>query len=136
MYLSWYPIANVIISNILLCDVDVVVISANPSLFSASGISGIICRIPGPEWDKEAKPLGSLKPREAVITPSFKPHAQYAVHSVCPRYLDGMRGEDDQLAAGYASALGVYDQLRNPYSIASILKPLVNMVVYNQFKAL
>ena len=51
------------VQNIVNVDVDVLVISANPSLLAGSGISGIIHRIAGPELEKEAKHLGPIKPR-------------------------------------------------------------------------
>lgn len=111
---------EILVANVLDIQTDVLVISANPSLLGGSGVSGVIHISAGPELEEWAKPLGPLKPGEALITPGFKLRAQYVVHSVCPRYLDGIRGEYEQLASAYARALGFYDQLRNPHSVAFI----------------
>ena len=85
--------AKLVLENILNLGSDILGISANPSLLTGSGISGVIHKSAGPELEKGAKPLGPLKLGEASITPGFKRRAQYVVHVVFPRYLDGMRGE-------------------------------------------
>ena len=99
---------------------DIVVISANPSLLAGSGISGIIHKAAGPELEKAAKPLGPLKSGQAVITPGFNLSAKYVIHTVCPRYMDGMRGERELLSAAYANALAFYNQVPEARSIAFV----------------
>ena len=111
---------NILKTSILNSTADVLVISAHPSLLAGSGISGIIHKAAGPELEKYAKPLGPLKAGEAVITPAFKLDAKYIVHTICPRYMDGRRGEADQLASAYISALGFYDQVPDARSIAFV----------------
>ena len=66
------------------------------------------------------KPLGPLEPGQAVITPAFNLNAKYIVHTICPRYMDGQRGEPEQLASAYTSALGFYDQVPDAKSIAFV----------------
>ena len=107
-------------SSILLIKTDVIVLSANSSLLAGSGISGIIHKAAGPELEKAAKPLGPLKPGQAVITPGFNLSAKYVIHTVCPRYMDGMRGERELLSAAYANALAFYNQVPEARSIAFV----------------
>ena len=109
------------VQNIVNVDVDVLVISANPSLLAGSGISGIIHRIAGPELEKEVKHLGPLKAGQSAITSAFNLRAKYVIHTVCPHYMDGLRGEHDELAKAYASAFAFYGQLTDVTSIAFVL---------------
>ena len=57
---------------------------------------------------KIANSLGPLKPGQSVITFAFNLRAKYVVHTVCPRYMDGLRGEHDELDKACASALAFY----------------------------
>ncbi|MDG1818439.1 MAG: macro domain-containing protein [Porticoccaceae bacterium] len=107
-------------SNILSVNTDIIVNSAHPSLIAGSGISGIIHRAAGPELERYAKPLGPLNPGEAVITPALNLNAKYIIHTICPRYMDGQRGEAEQLASAYSSALAYFKQTSDAKSIAFV----------------
>lgn len=111
---------NILKTSILNSTADVLVISAHPSLLAGSGISGIIHKAAGPELEKYAKPLGPLKAGEAVITPAFNLNAKYIIHTICPRYMDGQRGEAEQLASAYSSALTFYNEVPDAKSIAFV----------------
>jgi O-acetyl-ADP-ribose deacetylase (regulator of RNase III) len=106
--------------SILKNQADIIVISAHPSLLAGSGISGIIHKAAGPELEQYAKPLGPLKPGQAVITPAFNLNAKYIIHTICPRYMDGQRGEAEQLASAYSSALAFYNQVPDAKSISFV----------------
>ena len=108
------------IKNIFTVNADIFVLSANPSLLAGSGISGIIHKAAGPELEKTAKPLGPLEPGQAVITPGFNLSAKYVIHTVCPRYMDGTRGEKELLSAAYANTLKFYKQIPEARSIAFV----------------
>jgi len=108
------------VDSILKNQTDIIVISAHPSLLAGSGISGIIHKAAGPELEKYAKPLAPLKAGEAVITPAFNLNAKYIVHTICPRYMDGQRGEAEQLASAYSSALAFYNEVPDAKSIAFV----------------
>ena len=108
------------VDSILKNQTDIIVISAHPSLLAGSGISGIIHKAAGPELEKYAKPLAPLKAGEAVITPAFNLNAKYIVHTICPRYMDGQRGEAEQLASAYSSALTFYNEVPDAKSIAFV----------------
>jgi O-acetyl-ADP-ribose deacetylase (regulator of RNase III) len=106
--------------SILTVESDVLVISANPSLLAGSGISGIIHKAAGPQLEAAAKPFAPLTPGQAIITPGFDLSAQYVIHTVCPRYMDGQRGESEELYNAYASALALHSQAPDAKSIAFV----------------
>ena len=55
-----------------------------------------------------------------MITPGFNLNAKYVIHTICPRYMDGQRGEAEQLTSAYASALAFYSQVLDAKSIAFV----------------
>ena len=95
-------------------------LSANPSLLAGSGISGIIHKAAGPQLEAAAKPFAPLAPGQAIITPAFNLSAKYVVHTACPRYIDGQRGEAELLNNAYASALALHSQVPDVKSIAFV----------------
>ena len=74
----------------------------------------------GPELDVVAKPFAPISPGQAIITPAFNLSAKYVIHTVCPRYMDGLRGEPDQLYNAYTNALALYSQAPDAKSIAFV----------------
>ena len=94
--------------------------SANPSLLAGSGVSRVIHRAAGPELEAYTKEIGPIGVGQAVITSGFNLNAKYIVHTVCPRYYDGLRGETEQLKAAYSNALLVCDEISNVSSIAFV----------------
>ena len=106
--------------DILQSGADIIVLSANPSLLAGSGISGVIHKAAGKELEITAKALGPIKAGEAVITLAFNLSAKYVVHTVCPRYIDGQRGERELLAEAYQSALSFYNEVSDLTSIALV----------------
>jgi O-acetyl-ADP-ribose deacetylase (regulator of RNase III) len=111
---------SVLIKDVLTVQSDIIVISANPSLLAGSGISGIIHKAAGPQLEAAAKPFAPLTPGQAIITPAFNLSAKYVIHTVCPRYMDGQRGEAEQLYNAYASALALHCQAPDAKSIAFV----------------
>ena len=99
---------------------DIIVLSANPSLLAGSGISGVIHKAAGKELEIAAKALGPIKVGEAIITPSFNLTARYVIHTVCPRYMDGQKGERELLGKAYRSALSFYNEVPNVRSISFV----------------
>ena len=108
------------IQNILTANSDILVLSANPSLLAGSGISGVIHKAAGPNLEAAAKPFAPLEPGRSIITPAFDLSAKYIIHTVCPRYMDGQRGESEQLYNAYASALALHSQAPDANSIAFV----------------
>ena len=108
------------VQNILTANSDILVLSANPSLLAGSGISGVIHKAAGPNLEAAAKPFSPLEPGRSIITPAFDLPAKYIIHTVCPRYMDGQRGETEQLYNAYASALALHSQAPDAKSIAFV----------------
>jgi O-acetyl-ADP-ribose deacetylase (regulator of RNase III) len=106
--------------SILEVTTDIIVMSANPSLLAGSGISGIIHKVAGPQLETTAKPFAPLTAGQAIITPAFNLSAKYVIHTVCPRYMDGRRGESEQLYNAYASALALHSTAPDAKSIAFV----------------
>jgi len=111
---------SISIQNILTANSDILVLSANPSLLAGSGISGVIHKAAGPNLEAAAKPFAPLEPGRSIITPAFDLSAKYIIHTVCPRYMDGQRGESEQLYNAYASALALHSQAPDANSIAFV----------------
>ena len=118
---SWsISMISVKVKNILMVDTDTLVLSANPSLFAGSGISGIIHKAAGPQLEAAARPFAPLMPGQSIITPAFNLSAKYVIHTVCPRYMGGQRGESEQLYNSYVSALELHSQVPDAKSIAFV----------------
>ena len=111
---------DILSKSIISLGCDIIVMSANPSLLAGSGISGIIHKAAGPQLEAAAKPFASLTPGQAIITPAFNLSAKYVIHTVCPRYMDGQRGESEQLYNAYASALALHSEAPDAKSIAFV----------------
>ena len=111
---------SISIQDILGATADILVVSANPSLLAGSGISGVIHKAAGPQLEAAAKPFAPLAPGQAIITPAFNLSAKYIIHTVCPRYMDGQRGEAEQLYNAYASALALHSEAPDANSIAFV----------------
>ena len=99
---------------------DIIVMSANPSLLAGSGVSGVIHKAAGPELERYVKPFAPLDVGQAIISPGFDLTAKYVVHTVCPRFYDGLRGETKLLRAAYSNALSVCNELSSASSIAFV----------------
>jgi O-acetyl-ADP-ribose deacetylase (regulator of RNase III) len=111
---------SISIQNILTANADIFVLSANPSLLAGSGISGVIHKAAGPQLEAAAKPFAPLTPGHAIITPAFNLSAKYVIHTVCPRYMDGQRGEAEQLYNAYASVMALHSEAPDAKSIAFV----------------
>jgi len=113
-------ILKLIKSSILDIDAEIIVMSANPSLLAGSGVSGIIHKAAGPDLETYVKAFGTLSVGQAILTPAFNLKAKYVVHTVCPRFYDGLRGEPEQLRAAYSNALMVSDGIPAKSRIAFV----------------
>jgi O-acetyl-ADP-ribose deacetylase (regulator of RNase III) len=111
---------KVVKNNILSTITDIMVLSANPSLLAGSGVSGVIHKAAGPQLEIAAKAFAPISPGEAIITPGFNLSAKYVIHTVCPRFMNGKRDEEELLAAAYSNALAFYNQIPGAKSIAFV----------------
>ena len=110
----------VLIKDVITVQSDIIFISANPSLLDGSGVSGAIHKAAGSQLEAEVKLFAPLTPGQAILTPAFNLSAKYVIHTVYPRYMDGQRGESEQLYNAYASALALHSQAPDAKSIAFV----------------
>lgn len=90
--------------------VDAVVLPANEKLKEGSGTSKAIFGKAGrKELTKACAEIKTCKMGEAVPTLGFKLDADYIIHAVVPKWVDGEHQEYDYLSAAYLSALSVAD---------------------------
>lgn len=90
-------------------DVDAIVNAANAELRTGGGVAGAIHRAAGPGLESEARPLGPIRPGQAVITAAHRLPNRHVIHCLGPVY-----GVDEPaaelLAACYRNALALADQ--------------------------
>lgn len=66
--------------------------------------------------------IGSAAEGTAFITPGFNLQAEYIIHAVSPRYIDGAHGEEKKLRACYRNSL----MIAKMNSIKSVAFPLIS----------
>jgi len=81
---------RVVLGDITKIKTDIIVNSANTSLYEGGGVCGAIHRAAGPELQKACLPFSPIKAGEAVTTPAFELEksigAKHVIHVVGPRY--------------------------------------------------
>ncbi|NJW52609.1 macro domain-containing protein [Salinimicrobium oceani] len=106
-------------------DCEAVVNAANAKLETGGGVAGAIHRAAGPGLADEARPLGPLKPGEAVITGAHLLPNNYVIHCLGPVY-----GKDKPagplLASCYSRALDLAEQEK----VTSIAFPAISTGIF------
>ncbi|MCC8359103.1 macro domain-containing protein [Salinimicrobium sediminilitoris] len=90
-------------------DCDAVVNAANAQLESGGGVAGAIHRAAGPGLAKEARPLGPIKPGQAVITGAHDLPNKHVIHCLGPVYGKD-KPEGELLSRCYGNALDLAEQ--------------------------
>ena len=90
-------------------DCDAVVNAANARLEAGGGVAGAIHRAAGPGLAKEARPLGPIKPGQAVITGAHDLPNKYVIHCLGPVYGKD-KPEEELLSKCYGNALDLAEQ--------------------------
>lgn len=115
-------IFDVVQNDITNMAVDAIVLPANEKLKEGSGTSRAIFEKAGrKELTNACKELRSCPVGEAVPTRAFDLDANYIIHAVVPKWIDGEHNEYEFLSAAYLSALKVADIM----SCRSIAFPLL-----------
>lgn len=90
--------------------------AANSSLAGGGGVDGAIHRAGGPSIMRQLDLIrarrGSCPPGDAVVTGAGNLPAEWVLHAVGPRYIDGRSGEATTLRACYRRCLELADELR------------------------
>ncbi len=87
-------------------DVEAVVNAANAWLEPGGGVAGVIHRAAGPGLAREARPLGPIRPGEAVVTGGHGLPNRYVIHTLGPVYGQD-RPEPELLANCYRNSLAL-----------------------------
>ncbi|WP_029038638.1 macro domain-containing protein [Salinimicrobium xinjiangense] len=106
-------------------DCEAVVNAANAQLETGGGVAGAIHGAAGPGLAKEARPLGPIKPGEAVITGGYDLPNKYVIHCLGPVYGQD-KPEDQLLARCYSNALDLAEQKK----LTSIAFPAISTGVF------
>lgn len=102
-------------------DMQAIVNAANAQLRPGGGVAGAIHRAAGPGLEKEAVPLGPIRPGQAVLTRGHQLPNQYVIHCLGPVY-DIDVPHDQLLASCYINAL----KLCEKHQISSIAFPAIS----------
>ena len=106
---------------------DAIVNTANPEPVIGGGTDRAVYEAAGPERLLAArKKIGQIGRGEAAITPAFRLHARYIIHTVGPKWQGGRQGEEYLLRACYRNSL----KLAREYGCRSIAFPLISTGVY------
>ena len=115
---------KIVRNDITKMNTQAIVNTANDSVTVGTGCDSAVYKAAGFDellaYRKEK--IGNVPEGEVFITPGFKLKAEYIIHAVSPRYVDGAHGEEEKLRSCYRKSL----QLAKEYSISSISFPLIS----------
>jgi len=106
--------------------VDAIVNASNPSLLPGSGVCGAIHRVAGHRLAFDCAKLGGCQRGEAKLTPGYRLHARFVIHTVGPVWNDGKEKEAEVLASCYANCLRLASENR----FQTIAFPSISTGVY------
>ncbi|MDO5156466.1 MAG: macro domain-containing protein [Eubacteriales bacterium] len=96
--------------NIVNSKAESIVLPANERLKEGSGTSEVIFKAAGRKnLTKACNKIGFCEMGSAVPTLGYELNANYIIHTVVPKWIDGEHNEYDILSSAYASALDLAD---------------------------
>ena len=116
----------VVTTDITSLHTQAIVNSANPTLLAGSGVCGVIHRVAGPELEAACRSIGRIAVGTAVLTRAFSLPAEFVIHAVAPRFLDGQRGELEALRRTYEAVCKIIAE----YEIGDVSIPSLGTGIY------
>ncbi len=113
-------------NDITKMQVDAIVNSANPRAIVGGGVDRAIHQAAGAELLAARKKIGDIATGTATITPAYRLHARYVIHTVGPVWQDGSHGERELLSRAYQNSL----RLAAERDCSSIAFPLLSAGVF------
>ena len=112
---------EIVRNDITNMQVDAIVNSANPRPVVGLGTDSSIHEKAGPELLAARQKIGPIAMGQAAITPAFRLHARYVIHTVGPVWDGGSYGEEALLRSCYDQSL----KLALEHGCKSIAFPLI-----------
>ena len=101
---------DIVKTNIVNVPAEAIVLPANTHLREGSGTSRSIFEAAGrKELTKACAEIGHCDVGMAVPTPAYRLNAEYIIHAVVPRWVDGEHNEYELLTSAYLAALNIAD---------------------------
>ena len=113
-------------NDITKMQVDAIVNSANPRAIVGGGVDHAIHQAAGAELLAARKKIGNIATGTAAITPAYRLHARYVIHTVGPVWQSGSHGERELLSRAYQNSL----RLAAERDCSSIAFPLLSAGVF------
>lgn len=103
---------RLVLADITTLQVDAIVNAANSELEPGGGVDGAIHRASGPGLYAELRAQHDyLTPGEAIVTGGYRLAAKHVIHTVAPRWIDGLNNQVETLSDCYRNSLRLADRL-------------------------
>ena len=103
---------RLVLGDITKLQVDAIVNAANSELEPGGGVDGAIHRAAGSGLYSELKAQHDyLTPGEAIATSGYRLPAKHVIHTVAPRWIEGLNNQVETLADCYRNSLVLADEL-------------------------